>query len=459
MGKRIIILLFLLLNVGLIKINADEITINGLIYELNGNEASLKEIPSNFEGETVAIPDTIVNFDRKTYIVTKICENAGRNLKLKGLYIPSTIKAIDYTAFENTIVDNLYIDDLVSWCNIDFKYWGISTTGNRYWECYACPISEETRFYVDGKLVETLRIPDEVTSIPCSAFNNLNCETVIIGDGVTSISPNAFRNCAMKELYLGEKVTIIDDDSFYGCKNLERLYLNDNIMSMSYSSFYCPSLKEIYAPSIIPVAYIHRSWRHFENIYIDPNFSKDYTLYINGVAAEEVTVPFVREDLGQIALSGIDNIKTIICEEGIADTGIESFMGCKSLERIVFPSTLNVIDTNFFGCENLISIELKSEIPPVTGYLLNNFYEPVIQDEKLLNRCHLYVPSESIELYKESEYWGQFKNILPIDESGVESITDENQQDKVIYDLQGRKVSGENLAPGIYVIDGMKIKM
>lgn len=43
-----------------------------------------------------------------------------------------------------------------------------------------------------------------------------------------------------------------------------------------------------------------------------------------------------------------------------------------------------------------------------------------------------------------------------LDNSGIEAIGDENEADGAVYDLTGRRVSRDNLAPGIYISNGQK---
>ena len=80
--------------------------------------------------------------------------------------------------------------------------------------------------------------------------------------------------------------------------------------------------------------------------------------------------------------------------------------------------------------------------------------------------CTLYVPAESIELYKAAEGWKEFGNILPIDES---SAITEIQQDKAdehvtVYNLQGVLVLEtddaadlKTLQSGAYIVNGKKM--
>lgn len=72
-------------------------------------------------------------------------------------------------------------------------------------------------------------------------------------------------------------------------------------------------------------------------------------------------------------------------------------------------------------------------------------------------RCTLYVPAESIELYRTISPWKEFKNIKATNNAGIEDIVvdDDNADCPVeVYSIQGVKVgdSTDGLAPGTYIV-------
>ena len=78
--------------------------------------------------------------------------------------------------------------------------------------------------------------------------------------------------------------------------------------------------------------------------------------------------------------------------------------------------------------------------------------------------AELYVPAESIDLYKTADVWQLFGNILPInEESGIETIKGESASSYNVYDLKGRLILStsnkddiNNLEKGLYIINGKK---
>ena len=117
--------------------------------------------------------------------------------------------------------------------------------------------------------------------------------------------------------------------------------------------------------------------------------------------------------------------------------GFQSFNGCNGLERAVIPSSVKrIVSAAYSFCYDLIEVTIGSSLekigPSAFGwcYSLNKVVceaviPPVLDDDEtsvMYGDCFstystatLYVPRESIELYRNSEIWGRFSNILPID--------------------------------------------
>ena len=57
------------------------------------------------------------------------------------------------------------------------------------------------------------------------------------------------------------------------------------------------------------------------------------------------------------------NISFLIIEEGVIEIGKEAFYACELLNKVILPSTLNVIGSTAFGCFNLYEIINNSALP------------------------------------------------------------------------------------------------
>ena len=65
--------------------------------------------------------------------------------------------------------------------------------------------------------------------------------------------------------------------------------------------------------------------------------------------------------------------------------------------------------------------------------------------------CTLYVPAESVELYKQNSWWGGFKEIKSIDEyTSVKTVQVASPRISSIYDAKGIKV--DDASKGLNII-------
>ena len=105
----------------------------------------------------------------------------------------------------------------------------------------------------DCKGVAKLVIPDSVTNIGKSAFENSNISAVVIPDSVTEINEATFRICKeLKNVDLPNSIVKIGDSAFFGCVSLETITIPETVKEIGASAFVnCSSLKSVSIPDSI----------------------------------------------------------------------------------------------------------------------------------------------------------------------------------------------------------------
>ena len=84
--------------------------------------------------------------------------------------------------------------------------------------------------------------------------------------------------------------------------------------------------------------------------------------------------------------------------EGILSIGEGAFYNNENLQKIILPSSLELIDDQAFGyCKSLRVIECKSTVPPVVND--RAFYGVHLQDLTVI------VPKSALNDYKSSNFW------------------------------------------------------
>ncbi len=118
--------------------------------------------------------------------LTCVREGTFKNcMGLKSIDIPSSITYVEHNAFEGcTSLDSVKINDLFSWCGIDF------------YDHYSNPLFFANHLYLNGDEIKNLMIPTGLTEIKWIAFENCSgLNSIFIPSSVTKIGNFAFSGC------------------------------------------------------------------------------------------------------------------------------------------------------------------------------------------------------------------------------------------------------------------------
>ncbi len=210
----------------------------------------------NLTGELV-IPDGVETIDSNAFFgcynlcgeltipnsVKTIGGSAFQGANFTSLKMGNGVESIGGTAFADYgskgSIKDVYITDLAAWCRINFN------AGN------ANPLNGGANLHLNGKLLTSLAIPDDVTEIKQYAFYNcLSIDTIDFGN-VTSIGNSAFYNCynLAGELIIPNSVTVIDYSAFANhpySNGLTSIVFGDGITELKGGTFArCNNIKEI----------------------------------------------------------------------------------------------------------------------------------------------------------------------------------------------------------------------
>lgn len=250
------------------------------------------------------------------------------------------------------------------------------------------------------------------------------------GYPVTKIGCFAFKRCKnLTEVRVGNHITEIDDLAFWDCHALEKVVLPDTLSLFGWRMFLgCRALKEVNLPDGLP-------WI----------FSETFKYC---VSLEEIIIPESVKLIDIEAFMGC-GVRNINLPDSVTDICADAFRE-SALETIHIGKGLSSIYTGVFnGCSNLREVYITAPEPPKY-----RTYPAYIGGEDLGDLI-LYVPQASLEKYKESEYWSQFKEIRSIETAGIADVETDRKNPDVIHDLQGRRL--KHTVPGINIVNGKKI--
>ena len=177
------------------------------------------------------------------------------------------------------------------------------------------------------KLKEII-LPETLEIIEDEAFGGLaTLETLIIPEKVTSIGGFAFRGCSLKRISLPEGILSIPSYAFHNCGLLEEVILPDGLKYIcSYAFENCKSLKQIDLPdSVIEIE---------EDAFYGAGLVR--FVFPSGVRAIE-----------QFAFCGCRDLEEVILPEQLLTIALGAFDDCTSLKRIRIPSSTKNIGWPF----------------------------------------------------------------------------------------------------------------
>ena len=151
----------------------------------------------------------------------------------------------------------------------------------------------------------------------------------------------------------------------------------------------------------------------------------------------------------------------VTIKDGTIGIACSAFISCKNLVSVKIPnSIINIggfnkypnigFDGAFKWCTGLKSIISEIQNPPVFEY---STFDSI--DDTIYSNATLYVPTGTIDVYKSTEGWNNFTNIVDSDPSGINNVVLNEKKDAPAYNLNGRRLHQPQ--KGINIIDGKKI--
>ena len=253
----------------------------------------------------------------------------------------------------------------------------------------------------------TFSLPSKLKVINKGLFQSLGSNGSFTGNieipqGVTEIGEFALGGIAFAnriDLTFPQGVNMLGHASFSGSR-FNSLHFNDDLEVIGEDAFYNASIPfQITLPSHLKM--LEKGAFHDAKI------------------EGELVIPESCEAIGEFAFAG-NNFTKITLPQRLEMISAESFNNLTSLTYINIPKYVDYIgDYAFSGDVALQTIICLNPEPPALG---TNPFGPgggwgyYVSESVDFDKCILQVPEQSVEKYRNTEGWKQFKNITPYHE-------------------------------------------
>lgn len=308
-----------------------------------------------------------------------------------NIVLPDDLKTIGYRAFrQQSISGSLIIPEGVT-----------SIGGQAFMNCV--------------NLTGILSLPSTLRGISRFAFDGckFTCE-LLLPQNLNGIGEYAFLDCSglYGNLILPEGLSEIEESVFSGCSNLSGdLNIPKNVKEIESSAFSgCSGLN---GRLTLPEGLEYIGGRAFGNCRFRGPLILPPTLKSIGSGAfgsnmfsGELKLPASLQELGFDAFNGCSRISgTLEIPDNITAIREQTFRGCSSIEKLVLPSTMDVIQSGaFYDCYGLGSIVCNAVNPP---YVESSAFNGVSKSNVVVE-----VPEASLAAYRTAPVWSDFKKIV-----------------------------------------------
>ncbi len=474
----------------------------------------MNSFPQFYSGN-ISIPEQVY-YNGVNYKVIAIGENAfyGQT-SLLSVSTPNSVKTMGTSAFRDCT--NLHTVQLSSSLTqiSDVAFYGCRSLRN-----VSLPQSVQSigkSAFRDCQALNNLSFGKDLRTIGNYAFHNSGLESADLSacPSLTSISPYAFaNNVVLANVVLPANLSSIGNGAFDGDKSLSVVTFTtttDNLNVGSNAFNGCSSLQKVAIADL-------KSWAHTNFVTPTANpLNVAHHLYLNGEELTTIELPQGTSKINNNAFYGLTNLRSLVIPSSVNQIGDNIFYGCTSLNDVychastpptyagtadvslmnsIFRNaTLHVFNANAYKNEQKFwnrFTKVEVLIIPVTSIKLNETHLSLTAGETFqivaevlptnaTNKSIIWRSTDSntatisatglvTAVHKGTSliYATSAENnkivancfvTVKADPSGINDVTasENEEEDLVVYRLDGTRVHDKHLSPGIYIINGRKV--
>lgn len=424
---------------------------------------------------------------------------------LASFSIPSTTKSVDHNAFANCGLKEInlgeyegYRRDITFGCD-KLETISVNSNNKKFKSINGVLHSKDGSKLIQYPCAKNgmYEINNNVTEISDSAFYGaINLSALSISESVRTIGKNAFAYSGIFEIKALPSTTPKVTENKSGLDQLfVRLYVHEKDFSTYYIANYWGDFTHIYSlekavsntdnnihvkeAGTLPELIGYGNRFKYDALRLSGYLNGDDICYIREMAGKDVNGNNTWGVLTDLDISQASIVKgggsyynknkyssgKLTTSDN--EIGESMFQECNLKKVVISQTTTSIRNRAFYDCYKLISINIAKSVKSIGGnafygcYNLNyvtslNPIPPTISSDSFqYYSATLQVPTGSKTAYQNANYWKKFMNIVEIAPTGIQTITQDKENNYPIYDLNGRRL--ESLQKGINIINGKKV--
>lgn len=405
----------------------------------NCNSLRRIELPSTLrEIGKEAFCDVPITDVRLPYGLTFLGSKAFKGTKLVSLFLPRDVQ-----------VENNSFGSIPKLKEFQVE------RGNRYYtteDGVLYDATGEILIYYPQAKTGSFSVPSGVTTLMDGSFAGSTSLTLLtFPESLTTIGTNAFSDCSsLGNIIIPENVISLGAGAFSGCKRLTTVTIDGNIRTLMARTFEnCSSLQSVVLPQNLETIgeKCFNDCKSLQNIEWGGSLRTIMKEAFRKCGFAQVEVPDGVTMIGENAFRDCKSMRSIVLPSNLDVVEKELFRGCENLVKVTLPENANIIGENAFrDCKSFTAVELPNGLTTINnnafrGTSLTELTLPATMlqiGDKIVEKCKmqrivclaivppvlkklsekktpLYVPASSVDAYKNTKPWKDFKNILPID--------------------------------------------
>ena len=385
---------------------AHDFEVDGIYYNINGNEATVTYYGSSpydashsYSG-SVVIPAT-VTYSGTTYPVTAIGNSAFSDCSgLISIDIPNSVTSIGGGAFYNCSgLTSIAIPNSVT------------------------SIGSGAFFYCSS--LTSIDIPNSVTEIGMNAFNSCTGLTsIVMPEYLTKINEGTFSDCtSLTSIDIPNSVTEIGNFAFYKCSGLTSIDIPNSVTEIGINAFYsCTGLTSIDIPNSVTSIGVSAfcNCTGLTSIVVESGNPKyDSRNNCNAiietasntliVGCENTIIPNTVTAIGNSAFDNFSGLTSIDIPNSVTSIGEEAFSGCSGLTSVTIPNSVTSVGGKaFYNCSGLTDVYCYIA-DPLSVSLAGDAFD--LYDGDASERT-LHVLPGTTEAYYYNEWYWYFDQVI-----------------------------------------------